>query len=148
MKYSPKRGSTLFLIELIIVIFFFAIGAACCTQMFVKAWMTSREARNLNEAKNLAESMAAVIEAVDRPEEEISEYFPHIITKENRYLVYYDEDWQECDEKKASYCMEVELSVKDQTKSGDITIRDQNEKQIYQLEIYSHIPQLSGQKNE
>ena len=45
-----KSKSSLFLMELIIVIFFFALTSAVCLQVFVKAHETSRDTKNINYA--------------------------------------------------------------------------------------------------
>lgn len=51
-----KSKSALFLMELIIVIFFFAMTGAVCLQLFVKAHLIDVRTRNLNSAIRLAEN--------------------------------------------------------------------------------------------
>jgi len=45
-----KSKSALFLMELIIVIFFFALTSAVCLQVFVKAHLVAKETKGLNYA--------------------------------------------------------------------------------------------------
>lgn len=49
-RRTTARGSSLFLIELIISILFFAVASSVCVQFFVKARLMSREAAQLTEA--------------------------------------------------------------------------------------------------
>ncbi len=49
-RRTSARGSSLFLIELIISILFFAVASSVCVQFFVKARLMSREASQLEEA--------------------------------------------------------------------------------------------------
>lgn len=45
-----KSKSSLFLMELIIVVLFFALTSAVCLQVFVKAHSVDRETKNINQA--------------------------------------------------------------------------------------------------
>ena len=53
-----RHRSSLFLLELILVIFFFSLASAVCIQLFVKAHLTEQETKALNHAIPLAESAA------------------------------------------------------------------------------------------
>lgn len=49
-RKTNARSSSLFLIELILSILFFAVASSVCVQFFVKARLMSREATQLTEA--------------------------------------------------------------------------------------------------
>lgn len=55
-----KSKSALFLMELIIVIFFFALTSAVCLQVFVKAHSVSENTKDLNEAILWADNAAEI----------------------------------------------------------------------------------------
>lgn len=146
MKHSSKRSSSLFLMELIIVLFFFIITSVCCTQMFVKAWLTSKKASDMNRAENYARNVAEVLECSEGGGDILKKTFPEMIKDGNQYLVCYDEKWQVCDRKKSYYRMEIVLDSNQNHVLGDIRIKDKKEKEIYQLDIVKHIPRRSNRK--
>lgn len=140
MKYSSKRSSSLFLMELILALFFFMIVSVCCTRMFVKAWVTSRKASELNQAQNCAGNIAEVLNSDQDSEQALMRMFPEMIREEEKYLLYYNEEWQVCDQEKACYRIEVLIDLKENNQSGSITIKDKKETTIYQLDMIKHIP--------
>lgn len=96
MKYQRSR-STLFLMELIIAICFFAITSAVCAQVFAKAHLVSQKTTDLNHAIAQAQSMAEAFRACDGDITETASLFPGGLLEENRQLtIYYDENWQQC----------------------------------------------------
>ena len=58
-----KSRSELFLLELIIVILVFAISAAACTSVLARAYVTSRESRELDFAVRSARSCTELMKA-------------------------------------------------------------------------------------
>lgn len=58
MKVRESSKSSLFLLELMISIVFFALAAAGCVQVFAKAHMLSQEAGRLDMAVSVAQSLA------------------------------------------------------------------------------------------
>ena len=58
MKVRESSRSSLFLLELMISIVFFALAAAGCVQVFAKAHMLSQEAGRLDMAVSVAQSLA------------------------------------------------------------------------------------------
>lgn len=143
MKISSKRGSSLFLMELILVLFFFLIAAACCIQMFVKAWLLSEKASELNQAENCARNVAEVLESSDDFGESMIKFFPEMKKEGNQYLLYYDKDWKVCDKKENHYQMELTLDSDMSQVTGQIIVKDKKEI-IYQLDVVKHIPKRSG----
>lgn len=65
MSIRNSSKSSLFLIELIIAILFFAIGSAVCVRAFVKAHDLSMRAKDLSFASAQASSAASVLEYTD-----------------------------------------------------------------------------------
>ena len=146
MKYRPKRSSSLFLMELMIALFFFMIVAVCCTRMFVKAWMTSQKASDLNRAENCARNVAEVIGSSQDSETDLMKIFPEMTKEGKKYFLYYDKEWKTCDRKEAVYRMEVLMDSYDGFVFGDIAIKDKEGKELYQLDMKKHIPYRSGKE--
>ena len=110
---STHSKSSLFLMELILVILFFSIAGAICVQIFVKAHLLSRSASELNRAVSLAQSAAAGLEAANGSLEDLSIQFPDGIldpgTDDNvpHFTVYYDSAWNSCSKADAVYSLVV-----------------------------------------
>ena len=60
MKKNSGKGSRLFLIEFLIVLFFFLIISTVCLQLFVKAHLITRRSEALSHAQAAAASVAAL----------------------------------------------------------------------------------------
>lgn len=95
MKYK-KSKATLFLMELIIAICFFAITSAVCVQVFVKAHIVSEKTTDLNHAIAQTQSMAEAFMACGGDKDALLKLFPTALDDGNRLKVYYDEGWQPC----------------------------------------------------
>ncbi|MBS5523869.1 MAG: hypothetical protein KHX56_16550 [Clostridiales bacterium] len=95
MKYQ-KSKSTLFLMELMIAICFFAITSAVCVQVFAKAHLVSETTRNLNHAIAQSESVAESFRACNGNLLDIAELFPSGVLKDNMLTIDYGKDWQPC----------------------------------------------------
>lgn len=89
-----KSKSALFLMELIIVIFFFALTSAVCLQVFVKAHSVSENTKDLNEAILWADNAAEIFFEFGDDEEMVKgmldEAFPK--NEEASYNVSFDRD--------------------------------------------------------
>ena len=92
MSIRNSSKSSLFLIELIIAILFFAIGSAVCVRAFVKAHDLSMRAKDLSFASAQASSAASVLEYTDGSFSSFSTYFPDAEERGDAFLVYYDAD--------------------------------------------------------
>lgn len=122
MNKTNKSHSSLFLIELMIVLVFFALASTVCIQLFVQSHLLSQSTAEQNEAILLAESMAEEFRAADG---DISE-------KE----VYYDENWSVCSREEASYAREVTVRTEDHMKIADISVYSgDSQSPIYTLEV-------------
>lgn len=76
MKNNSRSRSSLFLMELILVILFFAVAGSICVQIFVKAHLLSQSASDLNRALNLAQSAAAGLDASGGSLKDLAVQFP------------------------------------------------------------------------
>lgn len=108
------RGSKsgLFLIELIILILFFAVAGAICVRLFVAAHLDSTAGENLSQAVLAAQSAAEAWKCSDTPEEAMS-YLPGAARTEAGFDVLYDGQWRPAAGGGAVFMVRVRLSERD-----------------------------------
>ena len=122
MERTPAKRSSLFLLELMIAILFFCLASAVCVQIFVKAHTISRETQELNTA---LEKVSGYTEL----------FLADALTEDQK--IYYDADWQECSEDKASYLIEIQVEPDGKLLHGTFTAKrltGEQEKEIYSAE--------------
>lgn len=151
-----RHRSSLFLLELILVIFFFSLASAVCIQLFVKAHLTEQETKKLNHAIPLAESAAEAFHSVSGNLEELSALFPEGGLSEtgDSFQVLYDENWHPVKEGEGVYVLAVvpeeALSAAPTGRSADTvrtlaraTVRiSDGDSVIYELAAAVQIPRL------
>lgn len=122
----PSRGSklSLFLMELIIVIFFFSLAAAVCVRLFASAHMLSEKAENITNAAMWSQNLSEVFVGKKGDITTISELYPdafvtadesHAGTKNGSVILFFDKDWEIVDRElsEASYEAIMEVQVKE-----------------------------------
>lgn len=148
-----KSRSTLFLIELIIAIGFFAIAAAVCTQIFVKAHILSANTSDLNQAILYAESTAEAFRSCDGDFTSFAALFPegHAYPAKDRrpeardsfdsgHLdLFYDKDWINCDPSGSVYHLLVNTTDEGDIRTAQISIiKTSSDEVIYSLDVHKH----------
>ena len=103
MKKNSGKGSRLFLIEFLIVLFFFLIISTVCLQLFVKAHLITRRSEALSHAQAAAASVAALIESGYNTPEKAASYFPEASIESDGFSITYDSDFRTCTSEKAAY---------------------------------------------
>ena len=134
MKMRQSSKSSLFLLELMISVIFFALTAAGCVQIFVKAHQFSEQAQQLDLAVSIAESLA----------EEYS-------AKEEKDTVrYYDAFGEKCQEEEAAYCAKIEQKKEDGKRQIQITVMDTEKKEtpVYTLNTGIYETGKAGGRDE
>ncbi|MCR5404378.1 MAG: hypothetical protein K6E91_11260 [Butyrivibrio sp.] len=122
----PSRGSklSLFLMELIMVIFFFSLSAAVCVRLFTSAHLLSENARNMTNAAMWSQNLGEVFTGKKGDVREISALYPDAFLTENdpenakkggSIVLFFDNDWEIVDDKlsDASYEAILEVDIKD-----------------------------------
>lgn len=142
---QKRNGSHLILIELMFVLFFFAICGAILLQVFVKSHNISRKAKELTETKNYVTQAAELFEAGYLKADEYEEYFPYIKENEEGYQISFDKDFHMTKQEKAVYQMSIQIKEGKTDTKGEI-IMTKNKKQLYHLELTRHLP--GGKNNE
>lgn len=120
-RHSSKAG--LFLMELIIAILVFSIAGAVCVRMFAKAYTLSIRSKELSHAVTIVQSQA-----------EIFYGNPGSVTDAD---IFYDKDFEVCNEDAAVYEMTSEVSKGGGKAAGmnkyDIHVMKINGEEIYSL---------------
>ena len=133
MKVRESSKSSLFLLELMISIVFFALAAAGCVQAFAKAHMLSQEAGRLDMAVSVAQSLA----------EECS----GSRVADNRR--YYDEQGTVCGKADGVYLAEILQTEQAGMNQIHITVMDmETQDTLYTLQTASYLPDGTGGGNE
>lgn len=104
-KRSAK--SSLMLMELIVVILFFALCAAICMQVFASARLRSRDARALSGAALAAESAAECVKASRGDLTRVQALLGGDFEGET-LIIGYDEQWQQTARNQAPFLLEIE----------------------------------------
>ena len=136
MKRSSPRRPSLFLIELIIVLFFFMLVCAVCLRLFALADLTSRESKDLSISQNLAQSFAEALKGSDGSPQEMIRLLPELSYIGQQYRSWYDSSWQPCSSEDAVYSLDAPVEISGSLKTAALTIRDlRREKDLFQLEL-------------
>lgn len=110
MNRQPKSKTSLFLMELIIIILFFSLASAVCVQFFVKSHLIGQKTKELNFAVAAAQGFAEVMRGTDGSIESILAAYPDAIQGDDTFFeIFYDENFLSCDPDKAVYVCDVTL---------------------------------------
>ena len=155
---KPKSRSTLFLMELIIAIFFFAITAAICTRVFAQAHLATHATTQLNQSILHIESMAEAFRSVDGDFESFALLFPEALTTPandvaagardpsggDHLEIFYDSEWHTCEPDQAVYQILVNGTNEKAIRTIHISAIDLvSGEAIYTLEVHKH-PRLEA----
>lgn len=145
MKKENVKRSSLFLIELMVSILFFALASAVCIQVFAKSHTKSIETAKLNMAVANAQSAAEIFLNNDSPEDMLLLVFPEGQMSADAFTAYFDKDFNSCHKKDASYMLNVRINSKASDQISQITVSESgSEKIIYSLELKKHVPYTLG----
>ena len=148
MKYQRHNNtSSLFLLELILAVLFFSVASALCIQIFTKAHLMSRDARDLNFAVNAVSSMAEQISAgalhsdtaassddtASDPSAQMSDGTLQDDT------VYYDSSYVSCEKADAVYVLTVHYEPEGTLLKAHISMDTiDDSRNIYTLDVTKH----------
>jgi hypothetical protein len=147
MGIHRHSRSSLFLIEIIIAILFFSIGAAICVRVFAASYLCTENSETLSHAQLLASSMTEVLGESGGDDSLISQHFPDAVMENNEIRVFYDENWESCPEESASYLLLVEKEEEKNDLSGTISLlkNDDEKTEVYSLPFFYHIAYQKGE---
>jgi len=142
MKKYQAHKSSLFLMELIIAIVFFALASSVCLQLFVKSHLLSARTKELNTAVNLCTSAAEFIRQCEGSGEILQELMPQLtVSQEDSLLAYYDEKFQVYSQENADYLLKILLDTGETMVSAQVSLTAEDSKEIiHELPVKVHLP--------
>lgn len=136
-KYRHPKSS-LFLMEIMLNILFFAVLVTICLQLFFKAHNISRHTTALHRAVTSCTSIAEVYQNNYDGWEVIMTIYPDAIALNDTILIYYNASFQPCNESASTYRAVLEHS---NPKDANITFYAQESNDIlYSLTVSSYMP--------
>ena len=142
MGVKNSSRSSLFLIELIIAILFFSLGAAVCVQAFVKAHTLTAQAQDLSFASSAVSSAASVVKYTGGALEQIQEQFPGAFADGDGVAVCYDSQFAPCQTGDAVYTLRIQTRDEGDVRQADIRMEDHSGQTIYGLQLRYPAAQL------
>ncbi len=113
----------LFLIELIVVIFFFAISSVVCINLFARARLMSLSSSETTNAMLRAQAAAETIRGTNG-DPRSSSGFSGAVANANGYTLYYDENWAGvAGAAEAAYRMNVTFAGSERLVKATITVQ-------------------------
>lgn len=143
MKNYRTHKSSLFLIELILAIAFFALASAVCLQLFVKSHLLSRETARLNTGVNLVTSTAEIFRQNYGDMDAIAALLPELQQQNSVefYSAYYNEDGMPCTKADAVYILTVTPNhTEDMALTAIKILLAEDNHSIYELPVQIHVP--------
>ncbi len=117
-QHAPK--ATLFLMELVLVIFFFSICAAICVNIFGSAQTMADNSENVSRAAVEARSAASCFKAAEGDLEQTALLMNGVETDDS-VLVYFDKNWNRTDAAETAWYA-VQLKQRIQPGEADVYI--------------------------
>ena len=145
--HSSKNS--LLLMELILSILFFALTAAVCLQLFVKAHLLSQDTINLNHAVTESQNFAEVFLAGDGSLRRFPDYFIDQLTPDScsyddsgmlcSFTLFYDKDWNPSGLSDHTYQITIAYTQKDQPAMRDAIITVSDTEDFYRIPLQKYI---------
>lgn len=134
MAKTRSSGSTLFLMELVVVLFFFSVFAAIFVTVFGSAQQMAQDSRNLSSAVLVARSGASCYKASDGQLSQVADLLDGTL-QDGDVQVYYDKDWQPAQSPEPDgFCLHV--TAGNIAGEADIVVQTQNDdSEIYRLQV-------------
>lgn len=107
IRYQRTKSS-MFLMEIIINVLLFSILCVCSLQFFVKANQLTEKTTTLHHAVTACSNVASVYESGTGDIDIIYDTYPYSIYIDNKLVIFYDENYTECDREHAVYYILIE----------------------------------------
>ncbi len=130
---KSRSKSSLFLMELIIVLMFFSLCAATCMQIFANAKVKTDYSRDLTNAAFAAESVAEVYKALDGDLEATASKCDGEAVSDGVIEIYYDKDWNPTAQDGAVYVMTVTETETEDIEKAFIEVDDVEGENIFDI---------------
>lgn len=150
MNKRNASQSSLFLIELIFVIFFFSLTSMLCVQVFVKAHLTGKEAKEESLGSTLVSSVAEALSYMDTSNTDtpFEELFPKAKETKDGWQISYDENGTAVSSNNATYYLTIIKETNDHLNHYSIVLKDADGDSIDTLDLKTAIPRTADEKKE
>ncbi len=139
MNKKNSSGSGVFLMEMIMVVFFFIICASICILVFVRANHMSRLAKDTNQSVIAAESIAEVWkqEGENGLIQRMNAISDAAEGDDKRVMMYWDSNWKSTSQPdEAAYCAAVDCQVNDSMSEAKIVLsRVSDSTELFSMEV-------------
>lgn len=121
MNSQENSRTSLFLMELIIVILFFALASAVCLRLFSAAYLLAEKDRNLNHAliwsQNFSESFYGCKGRIHQLQSQYPDAFVSVSENETdgSIVLFFDESWNQIDNSQDTASYEAVIVIKRDT---------------------------------
>ena len=139
-RSNPK--SVLFLTELILAIFIFALCMGICGSIFVKSYEVTSSSSNLSNAVFLAENAAEMFQMEDDPLI-LAENLSGVVDITGDIVAYYNKKWQLAKPGGEAYTLTLRISDEGLLKKADIVVT-KSDREIYRLLAAKNIAFVNG----
>ena len=148
MNQQKHDKSSLFLMEIIINILFFAFLASFCVQIFFKAYEMSKDTSRLHQAVTACTSIVEICRSENWQGADIKKIYTQYEEQEKVILIYFDKDFNACKKPDAMYCASVSWD-EDNPEKVNVAMKEQGQNEtIYELSASCYQPgvlNLSGE---
>ena len=135
MQPRKDARASLFLIELIIAVLFFALGSAVCAQAFARAHTVSRQARELAFASATVSSAAEALEYSDGTLQAFRTWFPEAYEQDGALEAAYDADLAPCGRESGSYTLHAAAHETEGVRRAEISMTGRDGEMLYALSL-------------
>ena len=133
-----KNKSGLFLMELIVVTLFLAVTSTICIRIFLSARLLSSKSTVLTNAVIESQNTAELITGDNGKLDKVCDFYS-TEEKDGSAKVYFDKDFNVCDEESGVYVMDINSDDDGNFVVSDIVCRDiKNDNEIYSLNIKTY----------
>lgn len=132
---KTRSKTALFLMELILIIAFFAVSTSVCMRIFVYAKTTSDYARNLSSAVSRAQSAAECFKGTGADVQKTKEILGGLDFK-NGLCIFYDESFAKTDDAESA-CFTlflIPLYEKGDKNCAEVSVLDKNDGVLFAIQ--------------
>nr|WP_122012960.1 hypothetical protein [Maliibacterium massiliense] len=140
MQTRAKSRASLFLLELLIVILFFALAAGVCVNLFAQAHIAARQGTELTQATLQAQSAAECVQAACGDQTQAARLLGAARAQDGTLCVLFDANWQPTrDAHAGAYTLQVRCETVQGLQQTRIEICRADGAQIYQLQLAQYV---------
>lgn len=143
MALRIKSRSSLFLIEMIVVILVFAVASAICVSLFVQARLTSLRSAQLTMSVNRCQNAVECLRGVGDDPQALEALLGAAQGEDGIYRVFYDGDWALTGADAARYTLAIRVTPKGEDLLAAVVSVTEGDgaSPIYALETTQYRPQ-------